>query len=282
MITWHSAITGAVEGGTASVTFTVAENCTVTVSFVSYKAPSAEFDENTANQQTVFAHVTVTFTGGTHTLTIPVPSFNEYENVIEPGGLTRFYLDPVTFELGLRKLRNNLAAAPGMDNKVGAWTVMSALQLVARMTEQAAAWSEHDLDRRFDLGEPHDELTQLGTTLASFLARVVEPFGIDLADHDELAGQIQAQARAALNERSRSPACRQWSAHAQRRDVGVPPLRVSCCNTVPARRCKKARGVFARPFKAAVASRSWRIVTLPGVSVDSSSSACNIPATLSS
>jgi tetrahedral aminopeptidase len=39
--------------------------------------------------------------------------------------------DPVTFELGFRPLRNNLAAAPGMDNKVGAWVVMSALKQVA-------------------------------------------------------------------------------------------------------------------------------------------------------
>ena len=49
--------------------------------------------------------------------------------------------DPVTFELGLRKLRNNLAAAPGMDNKVGAWVVMSALQRVAAQNPQAAVYA---------------------------------------------------------------------------------------------------------------------------------------------
>ena len=38
------------------------------------------------------------------------------------------------------------------------------------MTEQAADWSEHDLDRRFALGEPHDELTRLAATLDSLLA----------------------------------------------------------------------------------------------------------------
>ena len=32
-------------------------------------------------------------------ITIPLPSFNEYENVVKPGGLNRFYLDPSTFEL---------------------------------------------------------------------------------------------------------------------------------------------------------------------------------------
>jgi endoglucanase len=49
--------------------------------------------------------------------------------------------DAVTFELGLRKLRNNLVAAPGMDNKVGAWVVMSALQLVAARNPQAAVYA---------------------------------------------------------------------------------------------------------------------------------------------
>ncbi len=48
----------------------------------------------------------------------------------------------------------------------------SALQPVARMTTQAAAWSEHDLDRRFDLGEPHDELTLLAATLDGLLDRL--------------------------------------------------------------------------------------------------------------
>lgn len=48
----------------------------------------------------------------------------------------------------------------------------SALRPVARMTAQAAAWSEHDLDRRFDLGDPHDELTQLAATLDGLLDRL--------------------------------------------------------------------------------------------------------------
>ena len=49
--------------------------------------------------------------------------------------------DPVTFELGLRTLRNNLAAAPGMDNKVGVWVVMNALRLIAQAKPQAAVYS---------------------------------------------------------------------------------------------------------------------------------------------
>jgi two-component system OmpR family sensor kinase len=43
---------------------------------------------------------------------------------------------------------------------------------VTRMTEQAATWSERDLDRRFAAGEPHDEVTRLAATLDSLLDRI--------------------------------------------------------------------------------------------------------------
>jgi putative aminopeptidase FrvX len=49
--------------------------------------------------------------------------------------------DPVTLQLGFRTLRNNLACAPGMDNKVGAWVVMSALEQVSRMQPRAAVFA---------------------------------------------------------------------------------------------------------------------------------------------
>jgi signal transduction histidine kinase len=52
------------------------------------------------------------------------------------------------------------------------WLLRSALRPVAQMTEQAGAWSEQDLDRRFALGEPHDELTQLAATLDGLLDRL--------------------------------------------------------------------------------------------------------------
>lgn len=49
--------------------------------------------------------------------------------------------DCVTFELGYRELRNQLAAAPGMDNKVGSWVVMNALRLVAEAHPKAAVFA---------------------------------------------------------------------------------------------------------------------------------------------
>ena len=41
------------------------------------------------------------------------------------------------------------------------WMLGRALLPVSRMTEDAASWSEYELDRRFGLGEPYDELTRL-------------------------------------------------------------------------------------------------------------------------
>jgi two-component system, OmpR family, sensor kinase len=52
------------------------------------------------------------------------------------------------------------------------WLLRSALRPVAEMTAQAEAWSEEDLDRRFALGEPHDELTRLAGTLDNLLDRL--------------------------------------------------------------------------------------------------------------
>ena len=49
--------------------------------------------------------------------------------------------DPITVVLGFRELRNGLAAAPGMDNKVGAWTVISAAERIAARNPQAAVFA---------------------------------------------------------------------------------------------------------------------------------------------
>jgi signal transduction histidine kinase len=52
------------------------------------------------------------------------------------------------------------------------WLLAAALRPVARMTSDADRWSERDLDRRFALGEPHDELTTLAATLDRLLDRL--------------------------------------------------------------------------------------------------------------
>lgn len=49
--------------------------------------------------------------------------------------------DAITVTLGFREMRNGMAAAPGMDNKVGAWTVMSAAERVSRQNPKAAVFA---------------------------------------------------------------------------------------------------------------------------------------------
>ncbi len=48
----------------------------------------------------------------------------------------------------------------------------ASLKPVARMTSQAEQWSDRDLGRRFDLGTPYDELSQLAATLDGLLDRL--------------------------------------------------------------------------------------------------------------
>jgi signal transduction histidine kinase len=54
----------------------------------------------------------------------------------------------------------------------GRWLLLKSLTPVARMTRLAGEWSDRDLDRRFDLTEPRDELTNLATTLDGLLDRL--------------------------------------------------------------------------------------------------------------
>src|SRR5437667_3019126 len=57
----------------------------------------------------------------------------EAEALVTPG-------DPVTFNLHFRDMRNGLVTAPGLDDKVGVWTVMEALRLLHGRPLQAAVY----------------------------------------------------------------------------------------------------------------------------------------------
>lgn len=71
------------------------------------------------------------------------------------------------------------------------WIVAVALRPVARMTAQADDWSEHDLDRRFALGRPHDELTTLAATLDSLLSRVAASLRREQRFSSELSHELR-------------------------------------------------------------------------------------------
>jgi signal transduction histidine kinase len=54
------------------------------------------------------------------------------------------------------------------------FVVGRALRPVAQMTAEAVRWSESDVDHRFNVGPPHDELTALAATFDGMLDRVAE------------------------------------------------------------------------------------------------------------
>jgi len=72
--------------------------------------------------------------------------------------------------------------------------VGKALEPVAEMTRRAADWSEHDLDRRFDLGPPRDELTALSATLDGLLARI----GASLRHEQRFSAEMAHELRTPL------------------------------------------------------------------------------------
>ena len=74
------------------------------------------------------------------------------------------------------------------------WSISRALRPVARMTRQAAEWSERDLDRRFALGPPHDELTELAATLDGLLDRLAA----SLRHEQRLSAELSHELRTPL------------------------------------------------------------------------------------
>ncbi len=75
-----------------------------------------------------------------------------------------------------------------------AWSSRRALAPVARMARTAEEWSEHDLDRRFDLGPPTNEITELGHTLDGLLAKVA---GV-IRDEQRLTSELAHELRSPL------------------------------------------------------------------------------------
>jgi signal transduction histidine kinase len=66
-----------------------------------------------------------------------------------------------------------------------------ALAPVRRMARSADAWQAHDTDRRFGLGEPVDEIGELGRTLDHMLERIATTLAAERRLTDELAHQLR-------------------------------------------------------------------------------------------
>ena len=78
--------------------------------------------------------------------------------------------------------------------------VTRALRPVARMTAEARDWSEHDLEHRFNVGEPYDELTQLAATFDSMLARLASSLRHEQLLSAELSHELRTPLAAIVTE----------------------------------------------------------------------------------
>ena len=78
--------------------------------------------------------------------------------------------------------------------------VTRALRPVAQMTAEARDWSEHDLEHRFNVGEPYDELTQLAATFDSMLARLASALRHEQLLSAELSHELRTPLAAIVAE----------------------------------------------------------------------------------
>jgi signal transduction histidine kinase len=74
---------------------------------------------------------------------------------------------------------------------MGRWALNAAFRPVSKMTADAEAWSTADLDRRFEMGQPHDEVTQLAYTLDGMLDRL----GASLRREQRFSAEVSHQLR---------------------------------------------------------------------------------------
>ena len=75
---------------------------------------------------------------------------------------------------------------------VAAWISRQVLVPVQAMAVTAREWSEHDLERRFDLGPPTDEIRALGRTLDGLLERVASAIRAEQRLTSELAHELRS------------------------------------------------------------------------------------------
>jgi len=80
-----------------------------------------------------------------------------------------------------------VAAVTGLT----AWSTRRALAPVTGMARDAATWSAADLDRRFGLGPPRDEITELGSVLDGLLDRAAQAIRAEQRLTAELAHEIR-------------------------------------------------------------------------------------------
>jgi endoglucanase len=108
---------------------------------------------------------------------IGVKDRKEAEALVTPG-------DPVTFALGYRPMRNNMASAPAMDDKVGLWTVMEALRLLHGKSLQASVYC---------VSTVQEEIGLRGATTSSYGIAPTVGIAVDVTHATDTPGNDKKQ-----------------------------------------------------------------------------------------
>src|SRR6478735_3125645 len=87
--------------------------------------------------------------------------------------------DPVTFALGYRPLRNDLAASPAMDDKVGLWVCMEAVRLLQGRSLQAAVYG---------VSTVAEEIGLRGATTAAYAINPTVGIAVDVTHATDTPG----------------------------------------------------------------------------------------------
>lgn len=127
--------------------------------------------------------------GQTRLLARPIASSGQNIAVVVAG------LDLTPYERSERRglwLTFVLGALIVLAAGLAAWAAARhALRRVHRMVRRADDWQEHDLQGRFDLGPPVDELTELGGTLDRMLDRIASALRAERRLTDEVAHELR-------------------------------------------------------------------------------------------
>ncbi len=101
----------------------------------------------------------------------------EAEALVTPG-------DPVTLALGFHELRNGLVSGPGMDDKVGLWTVMETLRLLRERPVQAAVYC---------VSTVQEEIGLRGATTSSYGIHPAVGIAVDVCHATDTPGNEKKQ-----------------------------------------------------------------------------------------
>jgi putative aminopeptidase FrvX len=108
---------------------------------------------------------------------IGVKNKEEAESLVTPG-------DAVTVALGVRDLRNGLVTSPGLDDKVGVWTVMETLRLLQGQALQAAV---------FCVSTVQEEIGLRGATTSAYGIHPTIGIAVDVCHATDTPGNDKKQ-----------------------------------------------------------------------------------------